>query len=91
MASGAGSPGDIRPAEGPLEAVEDQVEAELELAHVVRPGRGEVMLDVLDQVRVVVGREALQERRGRARRGPRSPAMIPASHSVNPMMWLSSA
>jgi hypothetical protein len=34
----------------PLEAVQDQVELELEPAHVVEAGLGEVLLDMLDEV-----------------------------------------
>ena len=42
------------------------LQPELEFTHgLVRPGRREVVLDVLDEVGVFVGREALQEGRRR--------------------------
>jgi hypothetical protein len=45
----------------PLEPVEDEVETELELARLVRVRLVEVLLRVLDHVRVVVDRDLLEE------------------------------
>jgi hypothetical protein len=83
-----------RVAVGALEAVEDQVENELELTLAL--DAGDVLLRMFGEVRVAVRAQLCDEADGEIREvllpgDVAAPAECPRCHSVNPRMWLSTA
>ena len=61
----------LRSAEGPFEAVEDEVEPEQVLVAVVVVGLQHVLEGQLGEVRELVGRESVEDRARRGRRAAR--------------------